>query len=237
MSKFEQEHEEEVCDDVQDDDVQDEIKELLVRGREQGFLTYEEINEALPDILPEGDKYDEIIALLVEIGIDVVESPLDGDSVIASDDEDELPNTVSINEAEIGRTTDPVRMYMREMGAVDLLTREGEIAIAKRIEAGLDTVQATLARFPPAVSALIEEFERIEANDGRLSDLVNSYGDPYADKEELILNGEEEESALTETDSEDDEDEAVEISAGNNNDNLLNEAREKLSELAVLQKS
>lgn len=236
MSKFEQEHEEEVRDDVQDDDVQDEIKELLVRGREQGFLTYEEINEALPDILPEGDKYDEIIALLVEIGIDVVESPLDGDSVIASDDEDELPNTVSINEAEIGRTTDPVRMYMREMGAVDLLTREGEIAIAKRIEAGLDTVQATLARFPPAVSALIEEFERIEANDGRLSDLVNSYGDPYADKEELILNGEEEESALTETDSEDDEDEAVEISAGNNNDNLLNEAREKLSELAVLQK-
>ena len=127
MSEFEQEQEHEEYD------VQDEVKELLARGREQGFLTYEEIHEALPEHALEGDKYDEMIALIVEMGIDVVESAQEDDNVIASNDEEEVPSAASLNEAEIGRTTDPVRMYMREMGAVDLLSREGEIAIAKPI--------------------------------------------------------------------------------------------------------
>ena len=233
MSDFEQEPEEY--------DVQDEVKELLARGREQGFLTYEEIHEALPEHALEGDKYDEMIALIVEMGIDVVESAQEDGGVIATDDEEEVPSAAALNEAEIGRTTDPVRMYMREMGAVDLLTREGEIAIAKRIEAGLNTVQQTLAEFPFAVSALLEEFAKIEAGEGRLSDLVNGYGDPYANKEEETLieeNSDDEDSETLISAGEDDEDgdsDAPLEEAPNNQDALI-EAKEKLHELAAIHK-
>ena len=237
MSEFEQEQEHEEYD------VQDEVKELLARGREQGFLTYEEIHEALPEHALEGDKYDEMIALIVEMGIDVVESAQEDDNVIASNDEEEVPSAASLNEAEIGRTTDPVRMYMREMGAVDLLTREGEIAIAKRIEAGLNTVQQTLAEFPLAISALLEEFAKTEAGESRLSDLVNGYGDPYADKTEEILaagtGDEDSEDASISGGSDDDEDvdddsNPPEEAAGNQD--TLNEAREKLVELTAMHK-
>ena len=220
MSDFEQEPEEY--------DVQDEVKELLARGREQGFLTYEEIHEALPEHALEGDKYDEMIALIVEMGIDVVESAQEDGDVIATDDEEEVPSAAALNEAEIGRTTDPVRMYMREMGAVDLLTREGEIAIAKRIEAGLNTVQQTLAEFPFAVSALLEEFAKIEAGEGRLSDLVNGYGDPYANKEEETL--------LEESGDDEDGDSAAPLEETPNNQDALIEAKEKLIELAAIHK-
>ena len=232
MSDFEQEPEEY--------DVQDEVKELLARGREQGFLTYEEIHEALPEHALEGDKYDEMIALIVEMGIDVVESAQEDGGVIATDDEEEVPSAAALNEAEIGRTTDPVRMYMREMGAVDLLTREGEIAIAKRIEAGLNTVQQTLAEFPLAVSALLEEFAKIDAGEGRLSDLVNGYGDPYANKEEetLLESSDDEDSETLISAGEDDEDgdsDAPLEEAPNNQDALI-EAKEKLHELAAIHK-
>ena len=100
MSDFEQEPEEY--------DVQDEVKELLARGREQGFLTYEEIHEALPEHALEGDKYDEMIALIVEMGIDVVESAQEDGGVIATDDEEEVPSAAALNETENGRTTHPV---------------------------------------------------------------------------------------------------------------------------------
>ena len=235
MSEFEQEQEHEEYD------VQDEVKELLARGREQGFLTYEEIHEALPEHALEGDKYDEMIALIVEMGIDVVESAHGDDNVIASNDEEEVPSAASLNEAEIGRTTDPVRMYMREMGAVDLLTREGEIAIAKRIEAGLNTVQQTLAEFPLAITALLEEFAKTEAGEIRLGDLVNGYGDPYADKtEEILAAGDEDSeddsiSSGSEDDEDADEDSAPPEEAVGNQD-TLNEAREKLVELTAIHK-
>ena len=233
MSDFEQEPEEY--------DVQDEVKELLARGREQGFLTYEEIHEALPEHALEGDKYDEMIALIVEMGIDVVESAQEDGGVIATDDEEEVPSAAALNEAEIGRTTDPVRMYMREMGAVDLLTREGEIAIAKRIEAGLNTVQQTLAEFPLAVSALLEEFAKIEAGEGRLSDLVNGYGDPYANKEEETLleeSGDDEdgETLISAGDDDEDDDSAAPLEEAPNNQDALIEAKEKLIELAAIHK-
>ena len=232
MSDFEQEPEEY--------DVQDEVKELLARGREQGFLTYEEIHEALPEHALEGDKYDEMIALIVEMGIDVVESAQEDDGVIATDDEEEVPSAAALNEAEIGRTTDPVRMYMREMGAVDLLTREGEIAIAKRIEAGLNTVQQTLAEFPFAVSALLEEFAKIEAGEGRLSDLVNGYGDPYANKEEETLlessDDEDSETLISAGDDDEDDDSAAPLEEAPNNQDALLEAKEKLHELAAIHK-
>ena len=227
MSDFEQEPEEY--------DVQDEVKELLARGREQGFLTYEEIHEALPEHALEGDKYDEMIALIVEMGIDVVESAQEDGGVIATDDEEEVPSAAALNEAEIGRTTDPVRMYMREMGAVDLLTREGEIAIAKRIEAGLNTVQQTLAEFPFAVSALLED-----AGEGRLSDLVNGYGDPYANKEEETLlessDDEDSETLISAGDDDEDDDSAAPLEEAPNNQDALLEAKEKLHELAAIHK-
>ena len=232
MSDFEQEPEEY--------DVQDEVKELLARGREQGFLTYEEIHEALPEHALEGDKYDEMIALIVEMGIDVVESAQEDGGVIATDDEEEVPSAAALNEAEIGRTTDPVRMYMREMGAVDLLTREGEIAIAKRIEAGLNTVQQTLAEFPLAVSALLEEFAKIDAGEGRLSDLVNGYGDPYANKEEETLlessDDEDSETLISAGDDDEDDDSAAPLEEAPNNQDALIEAKEKLHELAAIHK-
>ena len=234
MSEFEQEQEHEEYD------VQDEVKELLARGREQGFLTYEEIHEALPEHALEGDKYDEMIALIVEMGIDVVESAQEDGGVIATDDEEEVPSAAALNEAEIGRTTDPVRMYMREMGAVDLLTREGEIAIAKRIEAGLNTVQQTLAEFPFAVSALLEEFAKIEAGEGRLSDLVNGYGDPYANKEEETLlessDDEDSETLISAGDDDEDDDSAAPLEEAPNNQDALLEAKEKLHELAAIHK-
>ena len=175
MSDFEQEPEEY--------DVQDEVKELLARGREQGFLTYEEIHEALPEHALEGDKYDEMIALIVEMGIDVVESAQEDGGVIATDDEEEVPSAAALNEAEIGRTTDPVRMYMREMGAVDLLTREGEIAIAKRIEAGRETMISGLCESPLTFQALI--IWRDELNEGttllrEIIDLETTYSGPEA---------------------------------------------------------
>lgn len=218
MSDFDRAHDE--------DDVQEEIKELIERGREQGFLTYEEISEALPEHALEGDKLEEITTLMGELGIDVLDSaPEEDDDVVPPEDEEEVPSNVFLNENEIGRTTDPVRMYMREMGAVDLLTREGEIAIAKRIEAGLNTVQMTLAEFPPALEALVAEFRLVEAGESKLGDLVNGYGDPYAETEET------DDDADKDTDDIDDDDSTATVATAD--DGLL-EAREKLVELAAL---
>ncbi len=219
MSDFERGHDEE--------DVVDEVKELIERGREQGFLTYEEINEMMPEPSLEGDKFEEIISLMIEMGIDVVETAPEGDDVVSAENNEEIPNSVLLNDAEIGRTTDPVRMYMREMGAVDLLTREGEIAIAKRIEAGLNAVQETLAEFPPAVLALIEEFERSEKGESRLGDLVNGYGDPFAEKEDdASAETDNEDTTIVDDDSEDNDDSTAPVA----NDGMA-EAREKLLEL------
>ena len=131
-------------------------------------------------------------------------------------------------------------MYMREMGAVDLLTREGEIAIAKRIEAGLNTVQQTLAEFPLAVSALLEEFAKTENGEGRLSDLVNGYGDPYANKEEEIPESsdddEDSDTLVSGSDDDEDDDSAAPPEDAPNNQDALIEAREKLLELAAIHK-
>lgn len=223
----------------EDEDFQDEVKELIERGREQGFLTYEEINETLPEGAAEGDKFEEIVALLAEMGIDVVEAPPEEGDVVSGEDEEELANNVLLSDNEIGRTTDPVRMYMREMGAVDLLTREGEIAIAKRIESGLSAVQQTLADFPPAIAALIEEFQKTESGEARLGDLVNGYGDPYAENNSDELAAEEGDADFDEDDESisrmdgDEEDEDGEGAApAVNNGNNLEETREKLLELA-----
>lgn len=222
MSDFDRTHDE--------DDVQEEIKELIERGREQGFLTYEEISETLPEHALEGDKLEEITTLMGELGIDVLDSaPEEDDDVVAPEDDEEVPSSVFLNDNEIGRTTDPVRMYMREMGAVDLLTREGEIAIAKRIEAGLNTVQMTLAEFPPAIAALVAEFRQVEAGESKLGDLVNGYGDPYAEPE--VDDSDESDDADTDVDADDDGSDSGSVVSAE--DGLL-EAQAKLVELAEL---
>ena len=200
----------------EEDDIHEEVKELIDRGRDQGFLTYEEVNETLPENVLEGDKFEEIVSLLVEMGIDVLESSPGEDGMVTQENGEVLPNNVLLNGSEIGRTTDPVRMYMREMGAVDLLTREGEIAIAKRIESGLDMVQRTLAEFPPATAAVLEEFRKTEKGKGRLGDLVNGYGDPFAKNDSIAKKADDEDGD----------------SASEKARNALQEAREKLFELA-----
>lgn len=213
---------------VEEFDYDEDIKELIERGREQGYLSYEEISEALPENIIDGNKIEEIIALFVEMGIDVPDAPGNEDRL---DDEDaDIQGAIGSEDSEVGRTTDPVRMYMREMGAVDLLTREGEIAIAKRIESGQTLVQKALAEFPQAIATLIEEFELKEKGEGNLADLVNGYNDP-----DTLLN----EDNLELADGEDnalDDDSDDEGQSLPDNGNTLALAREKLLEMSVIQK-
>lgn len=227
-SGFESELEEEDVSDFSLEE-RDDVKELIERGREQGFLPYDEIIEKLPEEFGQDpEKIEEIIAYFVEMGIEIV-APQRAENAT----DDEVTGAILIGENEIGRTTDPVRMYMREMGQVDLLTREGEIAIAKRIEAGLETVQRTLAEFPFAIGALIEEFNKIEQGDGRISDLVNGYGDPFAapeeNSEDVIADAVDDIHDETEVEVEESLDDSIMPMGGSDS---LELAREKLIELS-----
>ena len=137
---------------------QSQLKDLITKGKEQGFLTYAQVNDHLPDDIVDPEQIEDIINMINDMGISVHEKAPDADSLILNDDAasgsdddtaaEEAAAALAAVETEIGRTTDPVRMYMREMGTVELLTREGEIVIAKRIEAGLKQVHRALARFP-----------------------------------------------------------------------------------------
>ena len=231
----------------QEDDFLEELKELSERGREQGFLTFAEISEHLPEGSTDGDRMEEIISYFAEMDIKVLESRPDArDDVVSSDDSEDITTAIS-DDGEVGRTTDPVRMYMREMGAVDLLTRDGEIAIAKRIEAGQVQVQQTLAEYPPAIRALLAEFQRVEKGELKIAELVSGYGNPYPDEVEVpgsedgdeeIIDADEDSLVenLNDIDEDADEDSA---SAGSASDNTVNadslkEAQAKLEELAAL---
>ena len=165
---------------------QSEIKQLITKGREQGYLTYAEVNDHLPDDVVDPEQIEDIISMINGMGIEVHETAPDsdmlmGDSDASSDDDDtateEAVAILTVVDAEVGRTTDPVRMYMREMGTVDLLTREGEIAIAKRIEEGLHQVQEALSGFPWAIELLIEEFDQFADGKKRLSEVLAGFVD------------------------------------------------------------
>ena len=148
---------------------QSEIKTLIIKGKEQGYLTYAEVNDHLPDDIVDPEQIEDIIGMINDMGIEVHEVAPDTETLmpetpVAADDDtatEEAVAVLSAVDAEVGRTTDPVRMYMREMGTVELLTREGEIAIAKRIEEGLNQVQSALASFPWSIQLLIEEYEKL----------------------------------------------------------------------------
>ena len=144
---------------------QSRIKELITRGKEQGYLTYAEVNDHLPEDISDPDQVEDIIQMINDMGIQVYESAPDAEALLMTDGE-ASPDEIAAAEAaaalaavetEAGRTTDPVRMYMREMGTVELLTREGEIAIAKRIEEGTSELMQALALWPGIVNQLIDE--------------------------------------------------------------------------------
>ena len=168
---------------------QSRLKELITRGKEQGYLTYAEVNDHLPEDISDPDQVEDIIRMINDMGIQVFETAPDADTLMMNDssadaDEaaaEEAAAALAAVEQEAGRTTDPVRMYMREMGTVELLTREGEIKIAKRIEEGLREVMTALSNFPGSVETVLNEYDRIVEEEGRLSDLFSGYIDPDAE--------------------------------------------------------
>ncbi|RTR03841.1 RNA polymerase sigma factor RpoD [Halomonas nitroreducens] len=165
---------------------QSRLKELIARGKEQGFLTYAEVNDHLPEDIADPDQVEDIIGMINDMGINVVEEAPDEDTLMMADhstDEsaaEEAVAALAAVESDVGRTTDPVRMYMREMGTVELLTREGEIEIAKRIEEGTREVMSALAYLPGAVDSILEAYDATQDEEapGRLSDLFSGFIDP-----------------------------------------------------------
>lgn len=163
---------------------QSRLKELIARGREQGYLTYAEVNDHLPEDISDPEQVEDIIRMINYMGINVFETAPDADALLlaeADTDEaaaEEAAAALAAVESDIGRTTDPVRMYMREMGTVELLTREGEIEIAKRIEEGIREVMSAIAQFPGTVDSILADYNRIVAEGGRLSDVLSGYIDP-----------------------------------------------------------
>ena len=153
------------------------LRELVDRGKEQGFLTYEEINFMLPEDISDPDQVEETIQMLIDIGIEVIErTSADGEETAAETVPD-TRTTLTTVESEIGRTTDPVRLYMREMGTVDLLTREGEIAIAKRIEEGYRELLSACCYYPGIVDKILEDYEQVKIEEKRLSEVMVGFMD------------------------------------------------------------
>ncbi len=207
-----------------------QVAALISRGKEQGYLTYAEVNDHLPDSITESEQIEDIIQMLQDVGIPVHERAPESDDAMfedtaeASDEvaEEEAAAVLASVESEPGRTTDPVRMYMREMGTVELLTREGEISIAKRIEEGIRDVLHSIAYWPNAVEVVLNEYKDYETGERRLADILSGYLDPESDDEipeviddEVILNEDEETSAKVTSkevklDDDDEDEEAAE---------------------------
>ena len=176
-----------MSEDVQQQ--QSRIKELITRGKEQGYLTYAEVNDHLPEDISDPDQVEDIIQMINDMGIRVYETAPDADTLLMTDGEaaaDEIAAAEAAAalvavETETGRTTDPVRMYMREMGTVELLTREGEIVIAKRIEEGVRELMHAIAYWPGAVQQVISEYSLVAKEERRLADVVIGWLDPIED--------------------------------------------------------
>jgi RNA polymerase primary sigma factor len=185
------------------------LKELIARGKEQGYLTYAEVNDHLPSDITDPEQIEDIISMINDMGIRVAEVAPDVDELLLADNEatdeiaaEEVATALASVDSEFGRTTDPVRMYMREMGSVELLSREGEIAIAKRIEEGMNQMLTTLAYQPQMIAEVLADYDRVEKGEARLSDLISGYiepiifaeEDPIPKEKEIALEEEEEET-------------------------------------------
>jgi RNA polymerase primary sigma factor len=169
-----------------------QLKDLIARGKEQGYLTYAEVNDHLPNDIVDPEQIEDIVNMINDMGISVHEKApdaesilLDSDSAVSTDDDvaEEAEVALTSINAEFGRTTDPVRMYMREMGTVELLTRQGEIDIAKRFEDGLNQVKYSMAQFPPTMEKLLEVYGAVAVGDTRMQVFVVGFIDPNAPDE------------------------------------------------------
>ncbi len=173
------------------DERQSQLKLLIARGKEQGYLTYAEVNDHLPSEIVDPEQIEDIVNMINDMGIPVYEKAPDAESLLLTDataapDEEaveEATAALANLDAEFGRTTDPVRMYMREMGTVELLTREGEIRIAKRIEEGLEAVKVALGSYPGTYDLLLRHYESVKAGQMRLVDVIVGFVDPNAPDE------------------------------------------------------
>lgn len=202
------------------------LKKLIAKGKEQGYLTYAEINDHLPDHIVDPEQIEDIVSMIGDMGISVHENAPDNDSAssilnddnVDSDEDTEEAAEAIVNADNFGRTTDPVRMYMREMGTVELLTREDEIEIAIRIEEGLEEALRALTLCPGSASMMLHKYELCEAEKMRLRDLIVGFVDPNASKEIANINAKK--------DDDDDEDEIV-VDTGID----LEEAKLKFTEL------
>ncbi|HDL4349623.1 TPA: sigma-70 family RNA polymerase sigma factor, partial [Mannheimia haemolytica] len=223
---------------------QSQLELLISQGREQGYLTLSEVHDHLPEELVDAEQIEDIIQMINDMGIQVLEAAPDADDLLLAEniaDEDvveEATKVLSTVESELGRTTDPVRMYMREMGTVELLTREGEIDIAKRIEEGINEVQCAIAEYPEALSGLLACYAQVETGEMRLSDLVTAFVDPNILEEaplediEAALGEDEESSDVPDVDDEN-EDENGDSSSDSSDDSSIDPelAREKFEAL------
>ncbi len=169
---------------------QSQLKLLIAKGKEQGYLTYAELNDHLPNDIVDPEQIEDIVAMINDMGIAVHETAPDTDALLMHDtttvDEDaaeEAAATLVTVDSEFGRTTDPVRMYMREMGAVELLTREGEIEIAKRIEEGLNQMLSALIAYPHTVGEMLRYVDLFEVGQAKLSEIITGFIDPNAPQE------------------------------------------------------
>ena len=203
------------------DERQSQLKLLIARGKEQGYLTYAEVNDHLPSEIVDPEQIEDIVNMINDMGIPVYEKAPDAESLLLTDataapDEEaveEATAALANLDAEFGRTTDPVRMYMREMGTVELLTREGEIRIAKRIEEGLEAVKIALGSYPGTYDLLLRHYETVKAGQMRLVDVIVGFVDPNAPDEiaqpqnPKMMALEREEAANDEDETEGDEDE------------------------------
>ncbi|HUN76095.1 MAG TPA: RNA polymerase sigma factor RpoD [Steroidobacteraceae bacterium] len=198
------------------EDRQSQLKLLIARGKEQGYLTYAQVNDHLPSEIVDPEQIEDIVNTINDMGIPVYEKAPDTESLLASEpaapaDEEaieEAAAALAALDAELGRTTDPVRMYMREMGTVELLTREGEIRIAKRIEEGLDAVRVALSMYPPTFEFLLRAYEPVKTGQARLVDVIVGFIDPNAPDVIAQPQNPTKMELITEEESSDDEEEA-----------------------------
>ncbi|MDF3054993.1 MAG: polymerase, sigma 70 subunit, RpoD [Gammaproteobacteria bacterium] len=230
-----------------------EIKALIIKGKSQGYLTTADLNDGLPPELVDPERIEDIISVFNDMGITVYENQPDAEALLIAaqsneedgDDEvaaEELAAALAPISAEFGRTTDPVRMYMREMGAVELLTRQGEIVIAQKIEDGIKLVMCALVQYPSAINDIIDEYNKIVADERRLTDLISGFLDIEDEKSLHIQH-----SSSEKMDEEIKEDEEIEVEVegegGGEDGGIIDSGpdpevtRERFEELARLQQN
>ncbi|RDI41527.1 RNA polymerase sigma factor RpoD [Aquicella lusitana] len=201
--------------DSQKESQKSRLKELINRGKEQGYLTYAEVNDHLPADITDSEQIEDIISMINDMGIRVSEEAPEMEELLLTENEaaedesaaEEVANALAVVDGELGRTTDPVRMYMREMGRVELLSREGEIAIAKRIEEGVNQMLTTLAYQPQMIAEVLGDYDRVEKGELRLSDVISGYIEPNLEGEDGDEEKESAAPAKIAAESEDEEEE------------------------------